>query len=499
MINKRISKDWSYQPKHWFTAFCLIHWVAWTAITALTRANPPFDSVEGVAWGNQWQWGYDKHPPLAPWLTAFTVRLLGSVDGSIYLLGALSVILCFWATWRLGQKFLPESYALIGTLLLEGIYYYNIAAMQFNPNVLMLPLWALSNLSFYHALTTQKPRHWLLLGLWMGLAMLTKYESALLLFMIGILIMITPEGRQSFRHLGFYLGIILFSAILAPNVLWLIRYDFLPFTYTADRLNSGNLSPLLRHIYHPFLYLIEQIGALIPVFLLFSPFYRCKTDNWQLNKLDQTYLILMGLGPFVLVALLSAATGMWIHSLWAFPFFSFTGFLLLAWRKPIFNVIALRRFGILFTFFFCAILILRSLFLLYGPHWQHKANAAHFPGKRIANTITTHWRQQFATPLPYVAGYRTLVEHIAVYSTDHPIPYFAWSQTQSPWIDEQKIKRQGAVFVWFEKQASSTIPQEIAARFPGAIAQPVQTFQQETEAKLEKVRVGIAFLPPKKF
>jgi len=128
--------------RRWFWLFCLLHIVVWTLIPAITRGNPPFDSVEGVAWGNQWQWGYDKHPFLAPWITAITVRIFHAVDWPIYFLGACSIAIAFIAVWKLASKCLPPLHALCSVMILEGIYYHNIAASQFNPNVLMVPLWA---------------------------------------------------------------------------------------------------------------------------------------------------------------------------------------------------------------------------------------------------------------------------------------------------------------------------------------------------------------------
>jgi 4-amino-4-deoxy-L-arabinose transferase-like glycosyltransferase len=488
-------------PQHYFWLFCLAHTLLWTIALWLSRPNPPFDTVESVAWGWQWQLGYDKHPPLAAWLSGAITKLLPSIDFSLYLLSGLSVVICFWAIWRLGQKFLSPTAALLSVLVLEGIYYYNISAAQFNPNVLMLPLWALTTLYFYQALTTQKNRDWLLLGLCAGLAVLAKYESFLLLFVMTGLLLGTTPGRRSFTRPGIYLATLVFVLIVLPNLIWLWQNDFISFAYTTERTTNKTLQiTWLNHLYQPLRYLGEQFTAILPVLLLFWPFYRAKTQPQSSDPFTQQFIWVMGLGPFVIVFLLSLLTGAWIHSLWAFPFFSLMGILLFNIKRPEITSQQIKKFLYTFIPFFLLLIVARTTFLVAGPYFQHKINSAHFPGKMIAATLTADWHQHFQQPLKYVAGHRTLVEHITVYSVDHPAPYFEWSKKQSQWIDENKVYEQGALFVWFTPTMGKVnLPDEIATRFPQAQLQGIYYFHSATSAPVDKVAVGVAYLPPKAF
>ena len=118
----------------WFYFFLAVHLFVWTVIPSVIRGNIPEDTAEGIAWGNLWALGYNKHPFLAPWLTAGMTDLFDTVGWPVYLLSQLSVVICFWATWRLARQFLPEAQAFMSVFLLEGIYYYNVASQQFNPN-----------------------------------------------------------------------------------------------------------------------------------------------------------------------------------------------------------------------------------------------------------------------------------------------------------------------------------------------------------------------------
>lgn len=51
--------------------WALYHLVVWTFLPLLCNTCLPLDSIEAVMWGSQWQWGYDKHPPLSAWMPEF--------------------------------------------------------------------------------------------------------------------------------------------------------------------------------------------------------------------------------------------------------------------------------------------------------------------------------------------------------------------------------------------------------------------------------------------
>src|SRR5579859_7538300 len=63
------------QPGEAFAGFALLHLALWTLVPTLLCRNLPLDVLEGIAYGQHWQWGYWKHPPL-PWILDDLVRRL---------------------------------------------------------------------------------------------------------------------------------------------------------------------------------------------------------------------------------------------------------------------------------------------------------------------------------------------------------------------------------------------------------------------------------------
>ena len=190
-------------PQVWLISIAVLHLVFWTLTPALLHHNAPLDVVEAIAWGQQWQWGYDHDPYLVGWLAYGLNWLVGHRVWPIYALSQLCILTTFWAIWRLAlQLNLSKAQALLSILLLEGIFYYNFATPEFNDNVLQLPLWALTISFLYTALTTQRISDWLLSGLWAGLALMAKYYTVMLFFPIVVLILASEQGRRSFKISG---------------------------------------------------------------------------------------------------------------------------------------------------------------------------------------------------------------------------------------------------------------------------------------------------------
>ncbi len=488
----------------WFWLFCAAHLFIWVFMPLWLCQNAPFDSLEGIAWGNQWQLGYDKHPFLAPWLTAGMNDVLHYPDLAIYLLSQLSVITCFWAMWRIAQSILLPRLALISVLLLEGIYYYNIASPQFNPNILMLATWALASLAFYRAVTCHHTQSWLIFGVTAGLTLLTKYEAPLLLGAMFVFLCVNPQARQSLKTYRPYAALLCALLVFLPNLWWLFTHHFAPFTYTADRLGEahGSHNALIRHVFQPIRFLIEQVGAIALLFIMAVPLYFYRRDSLVISVFHKQFLWIVGLGPLVLALFVSAAGGFWLNSLWAYPFFSFVGILFIAYLQPIITPKVWKYFIILWLSLCALIIVSRGIYLRYSTYLTGHEIAAIYPGKLMTTTLTQAWNQDYHTPVAYVAGSATEVRNFAGYSKDKPEPYFTWNKHRSAWIDEARMHQQGAIFIWKIKHPNegTSFPASIQKRFPQMIYQGTMTLPMMTSnKKAQPIVIAYAFLPPESY
>lgn len=484
----------SFQAARWLTVFILLHVFFWTLIPAWVRYTLPMDAMEGTTWGHQLVLGYDKNPFLNAWLTRFALFLGGGYVWVIYLFSQLSVAACFWAVFEVGKKWLPPIYALIGVMLLESMQYYNLHAIDFNDNTLELGLWALTILYFYQAALKNHLSDWLLTGLFAGLGMMAKYYTALLLIPMAVFLLINPIARQRLKSPFLYAGLLLFIIIILPHTIWLFSHDFITVQYAIGRVSSP--PTLFNHIQFPLQFAWQQLEVLLPALLLFSILFLGKKPIFaarpSLTNFDKTFLLFMGFGPFLLTILLSAIFGMKLRAGWGQPLLSLWGIMLVTWLTPRLTRERFLSFIVFLAVLATVMISVYSIALIRG----NKPSSANFPGEVIARELTMQWEKRYHKPLMFVAGPRWAAGTIAFYSKDQPSVYIDWDNKVSSWIDETKMRQEGAIFVWDPTEAIQVSVKDIRARFPKLGPIEIMHFSWMRNKKLTPVEIRVAFLPP---
>jgi len=100
--------------------FLFTHLAVWTLVPNFSNTNLPLDTIEALAWGNELQFGYEKHPPLSAWFLEFFYKLFGNNDWAYYLLSQIFIITSFVIVFKFSEIYFKEkTYSLIAVLLLE--------------------------------------------------------------------------------------------------------------------------------------------------------------------------------------------------------------------------------------------------------------------------------------------------------------------------------------------------------------------------------------------
>ena len=485
-----------------FYVFCTIHLLLWTILPSIVRGNVPFDTIEGIAWGFQWQWGYDKHPPLAAWLCAFITKLFHTTGWPVYLLAQIAAVMTFWASWQLAKRFLPAWHALISVLLLEGIIYYNLITPKFNPTTLMSPLWALASLIFYLALTEKKYYQWLLLGAISALALLTKLQSLILLATFFCILLTTKQGRVQFKELKFYLGVSLGVILLTPHLIWSYQHYFPEIHYALFR--TADYFSALQHsrFYYPIKILFAELGVMIGCIFLLIPFMKSKRIRLSFNSFQWCFILILSFAPLLFTLFYAFIAHTYLYSKWCTPYFFSLGIFAIMMLKPKLNRKSIKLFFILWSFIFLGIPIGRYTYLITNPYLTHQAKPdAYFPGNDITTEVILQWKKHYPKKsLIYIAGSHYLVANIVAYRPKlNFIPFFNWHYTESFWINKKELQKHGAMFVWFVDPSTVNrhyIPKNIARRFPNAKFLDIRSFAKLTGASVEPVYIGMGILPP---
>ena len=385
-----------------FYIFLSVHLVLWTVVPTLVNQNLPLDTIEALAWGSNLDWGFNKHPPASAFFTEVFYQIFGPKDWAYYLLSQIFVIISFYFVFRLSNEIFNDlNLSFISVVLLEGIYFYNFTTPEFNVNVSQLPFWSLTVYFAWKILNKKEPQVFdlILIGFFGAIGFLSKYLFLYLLISIDLLffylIFVMKEREFKFNYL---ISFEVFLLLLIPHLVWLTNNNYITITYGLARSGASEFE-LLNHLINPILFILKQIGILIPFFILC--FFLIKKIKLKINLKDKKllFLIFTTIVPIILITLTSLITGSKIRTMWMTPFYLFIGVLVVYFFKNQINLKKINKFVICFIFLF--------LFspIVYGYVSISKDNKrTDYPGRQIAEKVQYEWDQNFEEPIGFVVG-----------------------------------------------------------------------------------------------
>ena len=485
----------SRNPRAVFWTFVLCHGIVWTLTPALSLPNGLLDTMEMLSWGSHWQWGYEKHPPLAAWIAEAFAQMTGKALWGVYLAGQLVILACFWAVWRVARDLVGHEYAVLSVLVLEGISYYSYETPAFNHNLVQLALWALTVLCLWLSLSSGRIRYWLLCGVMIGLGFLNKYDMIVLLVPFLVLMLLHAQARKQFGTPGPYVAVVVAAVIVAPHVYWLFKNDFPTVPYALAR--GKGTGRLLDHLVSPLTFGLRQALELVPAIIMVGLLRLGSISNRggaAPGGFPRAFLFTAALGPFLAYIVVSAIMGFRLHIKWGTPLWSFIGVFLLFSVRPSLTEKALKRFRYAFMGFAAAWVIAFVGKFAFVPALTGHVSRGHLPGQAIADYMTTQWVRRYGTPLPIVGGDKWLAENIGFYSPDRPDVYADLDPKKSPWANDEAFKQRGGVIIWDAVKDGYAFPDPWRTRFPGALVQPAAHFGWQTSAIVPPVQIGWAFV-----
>lgn len=433
----------------------LLWMLLWTLLPSLCIGNVSIDIAENVAWGQNFDWGYDKNPYFGAWFTFAVFKLVPTsvAEFVFYWLSQLAVFTGLFSVHLLAREIFKERFpAFISVLLLLLIPFASISAYEFNDDVLCIPLYGLTALFFYRGVRRDTLGNWLAFGLFAGLAVMTKYLAGVLLLSLGILLLATKEGRACLKHYKIYLGALLCALIVLPNIIWLFRHDFIAVTYALGRAELDRPRGWDMRIENFFDvwggFLIHMILPILAMLL-----FRRGGDRAGSDGFDRRFALTLTLAPIGLSSLFALTTGGQIMTPWTTPYYLFVTLAPVMFYRPCPGTRSLK----FFTAFALTVTVIMALAFgfkfLYRRPYRQKRHCNHnvYPGRASAAWLTAEWRKRFGTPCPYVIGRRKQSCNMCYYSPDHPRAFFNHDPKLSPWIDLADVKKRGAVIVWHDE------------------------------------------------
>lgn len=480
------------RPWAGFVVFAAVHAAIWTILPFALYPNLPLDLIEALTYGREWQFGYDKLPPLPWWLVEIAYRTFNS-DFAYYALGQVSVLSAFAALWALMLRFGSPTAAAASVLVVDGLHFFNFTSPKFNHDVAQLPFWALAGLSFHGALRTGHLGHWALLGVALGLAFWAKYFVVVLVLPLMLFILFDPRARRALFTPGPYLAAAIGLAIMAPHLIWLYQNDWLPLHYVASRAKAT--SGLLDHFTRPTVFTLAQLFWLLPVIGIALPLLRRPHEGHatKADDYDRRIISLLAFGPAIAVIAGSALSGRGLITMWGYPLWLFLGcWIVVSVSSRIDRASMVRLAGVWGAVTACYVSSFVAQYAVL-PHFNHRYRAVLFPGERLAQEISARYHAQTGSPLRYVVSGMWLGGNIGHYSADHPRTLIDGDPRRAPWIDPADFASSGGVVVWTDGDPL-VVPAAYAAAARNAAVQPPFTLPKRRGNG--EVTVGWGIIPP---
>ena len=399
--------------------FITAHLIFWTFIPSITNQNLPLDTIEALAWGSNLDWGFNKHPPMSAFFPEVFFQIFGSQDWIYYLLSQIFVVISFYYVFKFSKEFFnSDLLGIISVLLIEAIYFYNFTTPEFNVNVCQLPFWSLTVYFSWKIYTSKEIKFTdcFLVGLFAAFGFLSKYLFVYLLVSIDLLfiylIFIKKDRKFDFKYL---ITLEVFLIVLVPHLIWLNNNDFITITYGLARTGLEQ-SGLIDHIKFPLIFLIKQIGLLIPFLILV--WLLVKKIKFRIDFKDKKLLFLLAINilPIMLMFLTSAVTGSKTRTMWMTPFYLFFGTLFVYLFQAQINIKKLKPFMIGFIFLFFLSPVLYAYVSI-----SKEDKRTDYPGKEIAIKTQYAWDQQFNSKINVVYGNEWNAGNLSYHLKSRPV------------------------------------------------------------------------------
>ena len=400
-----------------FYIFLLSHLTIWTITPSISNINLPLDTIGALAWGSNLSWGYLKHPPVSAFMAELIFNFFGNQDWAYYLLSQFCVIVAFVYVWRFSNLiFKNQLHSLCSVLLLEGIFFYNFTSPEFNVNVCQLPFWALVVFYSWKSINYEKISDLILLGIFMSIGFLTKYLFIYLILTVKIIFILNLLKTKKFRVKLLIPGII-FIIFLLPHAIWLFQNNFSTITYALNRTGIEE-DNFISHFYNPLLFLVKQVGILIPIFIMLFTFIKIKKIKIGNLKKNNYFLLFINIVPIILIILTSIILGAKIRTMWMTPFYLFLGVLLIQIFKECLNKNNFKKFIAVFALLF----ILSPISYLYIS-LSNEFKRTDYPGKEISDLVQRRWDKNFTNNISIVVGDEWYAGNLSYHLSSRPTWY----------------------------------------------------------------------------
>ncbi len=282
--------------------------------------NGPLDLSPDEA--HYWEWSrrldlsyYSKGPMIA-YLIYLSTSISGDTVFGIRIMAVIFSALSSILLYSLGKNLYDEKVGLSSAILLQIVPLFSAFGVLFTIDSPFIFFWALSLFLFWKAVTRHSSlvtRHfyWGLLGLAIGLGLLTKYTMAFFYPCAFLFLLLSKEYRRLLVTKGPYIAFIISLLVFSPVIIWNANYDWITFKHTAGQAHiAEGIRISLKSFFE---FLGSQFGVITPLLLILMA-----VSVWRLRKKREGAFLFWFLIPVIAFFLLKSMQEK-VQANWALP------------------------------------------------------------------------------------------------------------------------------------------------------------------------------------
>lgn len=222
------------RPSGWLLWLVLLGVTAYRAwVVATNGLNLYVDEAQYWYWAQDLAWGYYSKPPMIAAIIAATTSVCGDGEFCIRLGSLLLYPLSAWLLFLVGRKLFNPQVGWWAAVLFITLPAVSLSSTLISTDVALFFFWVLALYAFVFALDSDSWDDWLLLGVALGLGMLSKYTMGI--FLVSALVYVLVARRWDLlRNAKAWSAVGVMCLLFLPNLWWNWLHGFPTFQHTAD-------------------------------------------------------------------------------------------------------------------------------------------------------------------------------------------------------------------------------------------------------------------------
>ncbi len=253
--------------------------------------------------------GYLDHPPVVAWLVWLGTSLFGDSALGVRIGAHLCWIVGAFFLWRFSRDLFGDEKsketALITLMLYSCLPFFFGIGLTVAPDSPLIAFWCGAVFFLHRALVAGKASSWYLVGVMVGLGMLSKYTIVLLGPATMLFCVLDKPSRSWFFRFEPYIAAIISLIIFSPVILWNATHDWASFAFQGPRRMAAPAEFSLHFYLLDLLVLVTPAGVLGAYVALKNMLKsgNSDSDSLPIDRRSRLLIELFSIVPLVVFAL----------------------------------------------------------------------------------------------------------------------------------------------------------------------------------------------------